>query len=406
MTTAEWEKIRTDFPILATQARGKSLVYLDNAATTQKPRAVIDRISRYYLTENANIHRGVHYLSEKATQIYEKTRVEVAKFIGASHEREIIFTRGTTEAINLIAFGMTSRLSAGDEILISGMEHHSNIVPWQIAAQRSGATLRVLPINERGELCMEQLPALLTSRTKIVAITQLSNALGTINPVREITRAARAVGAWVLVDGAQAVSHIPVNVRDIDCDFYAFSSHKIFGPTGVGVLWGRESILKTLPPYQSGGDMIRSVSFEKTDYADLPAYFEAGTPDISGVIGLGEALRYVQTIGLSAIARRESELLVYATEKLRAIAGLRVIGEAREKASVISFALGDIHPHDVGTIVDQSGVAIRTGHHCAQPVMTFFKVPATARCSLAFYNNEADIDRLVEALHNVKRMFA
>jgi len=405
--SVNWADIRRDFPILETLARGKPLVYLDNAATTQKPRAVIDRISKYYLTENANIHRGVHFLSEKATQVFEKTRSEVAQFLGAKSEREIIFTRGTTEAINLVASVLTqSTLRTGDEILITGMEHHSNIVPWQIAAQRSGAVLKVLPINERGELCLEQLPRLLGERTRIVAVSHLSNALGTINPVREITRAAKAVGALVLIDGAQAVSHIPVKVQEIGCDFYAFSSHKIFGPTGVGVLWGSESLMKTLPPYQGGGDMIRSVTFEKTEYADLPAFFEAGTPDISGVIGLGEALRYVAKIGIAEIARRENELLEYATRKLKEIPGLRIIGEAQEKASVISFALEGIHPHDVGTIVDQSGVAIRTGHHCAQPVMHFFKVPATARCSLAFYNNEQDIDRLVDALGVVKRMFA
>jgi cysteine desulfurase/selenocysteine lyase len=401
------EKIRGDFPILQRSVRGHPLVYLDNAATTQKPQVVIDSLVEYYTELNSNVHRGVHYLSEQATLRYEGGRARVRKFLNAASDREIIFTRGTTEGINLVAqsYGRTT-LKEGDEVVISAMEHHSNIVPWQMVCEQTGASLRVIPIDDNGDIIMEEFDALLSERTKIVAVAHLSNALGTINPIAEIIERAHAVGAKVLIDGAQAVAHIPVDVRALGADFYVFSSHKIFGPTGIGVLYGREEILRAMPPYQGGGDMIRSVSFERTIYNDLPWKFEAGTPHIEGGIGLAVALDYVDSVGLEAIAAYEHALLDYAHEALASVAGLRPIGTARQKASIASFVLASAHPHDIGTILDGQGVAIRTGHHCAEPVMHRFGVPATARASFAFYNTREEVDILVAALENVNRMFA
>ncbi|HLJ78970.1 MAG TPA: cysteine desulfurase, partial [Acidobacteriaceae bacterium] len=376
------DKIRRDFPILHTQARGHNLVYLDNAATSQKPQVVIDALVHYYETGNANIHRGVHYLSEKATQDFEEGRAAVQRFINAAHSGEIVFTRGTTEAINLVAqtYGRT-HLRAGDEVLITAMEHHSNIVPWQILCEEQGAKLRVAPINDQGELIVEEFAKLLGPKTKIVALSHVSNALGTVNPVMRLIAMAHAKGVPVLVDGAQAVPHIAVDVRDLDADFYAFSAHKMYGPTGIGVLYGKKALLEAMPPYQGGGDMIASVTFEKTTYNKVPHKFEAGTPDMAGVVGLKAAIEYMHAIGIDKIAAHEHDLLEYATEKLSALPGIRVIGTAADKASVLSFVIEDVHPHDIGTILDQEGIAIRTGHHCAQPVMQRFGVPATARAS-------------------------
>ncbi|HUR81427.1 MAG TPA: cysteine desulfurase, partial [Thermoanaerobaculia bacterium] len=395
-------KIRADFPILSRNARGKRLVYLDNAATTQKPQAVIDRIVRYYSQENSNVHRGVHYLSEVATIGFENARGTVQRFINAREIKEIVFTRGTTEAINLVAQSWgRANVREGDEILITAIEHHSNIVPWQMLCAEKGATLRVAPVNDDGELIFEELERMLTDRVKLVAVGHGSNALGTINPVKRIVAAAHAAGALVLVDGAQGVPHLRVDVQDLGCDFYAFSGHKVYGPTGIGVLWGRESLLDAMPPWQGGGDMILSVSYDKTTYNALPYKFEAGTPNIEGVIGLAAALDYVGGIGLDAIAAHEHDLLVYATRCLLEIDGLRIIGQAREKAAVISFVLEGVHPHDIGTILDQEGVAVRTGHHCAQPLMMRFKVPATGRASFGLYNTKEEADALVAALHKV-----
>ncbi|MCC7439828.1 MAG: cysteine desulfurase [Armatimonadetes bacterium] len=400
------ETLRQDFPILNRIVRGKPLVYLDNAATTQKPQQVIDAISRYYAETNSNVHRGVHYLSEQATIQYEGARRRVANFLNAGSEREVIFTRGTTEAINLVAASFGRKfLREGDEVILTEMEHHSNIVPWQIACDASGAKLRVAPINDRGEVMMDQLRALLNPRTKMVAAVHLSNALGTINPVKEIVELAHSVGARVLLDGAQAVSHLPVDVRDLDADFYVFSGHKIFGPTGIGVLYGKAELLESMPPYQGGGDMIRSVSFQRTIYNDIPYKFEAGTPHIAGAIGLAAALDYVENVGLERIAAWEHELLEYGTGLLQEIPGLRLIGTAHQKASVLSFVLESAHPHDIGTILDNDGVAIRTGHHCAEPVMHRFGIPATARASVAFYNTRQELDALAQAIHNVNRLF-
>lgn len=400
------EKIRKDFPILSQKVRGKPLVYLDNAATTQKPQAVIDALVRYYSEDNANIHRGVHLLSQRATDAYEEARDRARWLLNASCDREIIFTRGTTESINLVAqaYGR-SAFRPGDEIIISGMEHHSNIVPWQMVCQQTGAVLRVIPITDAGELDMEVYARLLCPRTRFVAIVHVSNALGTINPAREIVEMAHRVGARVLLDGAQAVAHMEVDVRALDCDFYAFSGHKLFGPTGIGVLYGKQELLEAMPPWQGGGDMIRSVTFEKTTYNVLPYKFEAGTPHIAGGIGLGTAIDYVRQIGLDAIATYERGLLEYGTQALQSIPGLRLVGTAQEKASVLSFTLADIHPHDIGTILDQEGIAVRTGHHCAQPVMERFGVPATARASLAFYNTREEIDALARGLHKVLEVF-
>jgi cysteine desulfurase/selenocysteine lyase len=399
-------RYRKDFPVLQELVYGKPLVYLDNAATTQKPQTVIDRVNQYYARENANIHRGVFCLSEKATLSYESARHKIQKFIHASSEKEIIFTRGTTESINLVAYSFGQKyIKAGDEILISLLEHHSNIVPWQMLCQRTGAQLRVAPINDRGEILLQDMLGMLNPKTKLVAVGHVSNALGTINPVKQIIQAAHAKKIPVLIDGAQAVSHLPVDVQDLDCDFYVFSGHKMFGPTGVGVLYGKESWLEAMPPFLGGGDMIRSVSFEKTTYNDLPYKFEAGTPDIVGVIGWGAAIDYLQAVGMDRIQAYEQELLQYATDQLAAIPGLRIVGTAKEKAAVVSFVLGTAHAHDIGTILDRDGVAIRAGHHCAMPVMERFGVAATARASFAFYNTKQDVDVLVRALHRVMEVF-
>jgi cysteine desulfurase / selenocysteine lyase len=398
--------IREDFPILKRQVHGKPLVYLDNAATSQKPQAVIDTVHRYYAEENANIHRGAYYLSEKATQAYEDARVKVQHFLHAASEREIIFTRSVTEAINLVAhcYGRKT-LNAGDEIIISAMEHHSNIVPWQILCEEKGAILRVVPIDDEGEFLLDEFEKLLTSKTKLVAVTHVSNALGTITPVRQIIDMAHDRHIPVLIDGAQAVPHFPVDVQDLDCEFYGFSGHKLYGPTGIGVLYGKAELLESMPPYQGGGDMIRSVTFEKTLYAPIPSKFEAGTPHIEGGIGLGAAIDYLEGIGMETINTYEQELLAYAMSAVRAIPGVRIFGTAREKAGVISFSLEGVHPHDIATILDQEGIAIRTGHHCAQPVMERFGVPAMARASLAFYNTKVEIDALVAGIHKVKEVF-
>jgi cysteine desulfurase/selenocysteine lyase len=402
----EVERIREEFPILAQTVYGKPLVYLDNAATTQKPRAVIDTIARYYSAENANIHRGVHFLSELATREYEEAREKVRAFLNAAESREIIFVRGTTEAINLVAASYgRGRLTAGDEVLITAMEHHSNIVPWQMVCEQTGAKLRVIPIDDDGEILMDEYAKLLSARAKIVSLVHVSNALGTVNPVQEMARMAHREGAAVLLDGAQAVPHLNVDVRKLDCDFYAFSGHKLFGPTGIGVLYGKASLLEQMPPYQGGGDMISSVTFEKTVYNVLPYKFEAGTPHIAGGIGLGSAVDYVSGIGLDAIAGYENELIEYATQGLSGVRGLRIIGTAKEKAAVLSFVLDGVHPHDIGTILDREGIAIRTGHHCCMPLMRRFGVPATARASLAFYNTKAEIDALARSLVKVKKVF-
>ncbi len=400
------EKVRRDFPILSSNARGRRLVYLDNAATTQKPQAVIDRIVRYYSQENANVHRGVHYLSEVATIQFENARETVQRFINARDIKEVIFTRGTTESINLVAqtWGRVN-IHEGDEILITAIEHHSNIVPWQMLCAQTGATLRIAPVNDAGELEIEELERMLNPRVKLVAVNHASNALGTINPVKRIVASAHANGSLVLIDGAQGVPHTLVDVQDLDCDFYAFSSHKVYGPTGVGVLYGRESILDAMPPWQGGGDMILSVSYEKTTYNALPYKFEAGTPNIEGVVAFAAALDYVGNLGVEAIAAHEHDLLLYATARLEEVDGLRIIGQAPEKAAVISFVLEGVHPHDIGTILDQEGIAIRTGHHCAQPLMLRFNVPATARASFGLYNTRAEADALVAALHKVIEVF-
>jgi len=399
-------RVREDFPALHQRVQGKPLIYLDNAATTQKPRPVLEALRRFYEQDCSNVHRGVHTLSQRATEAYERARETVRRFLNARSEEEIIFVRGTTEAINLVAhsFGR-ARVRAGDEILISAMEHHSNIVPWQILCEETGARLRVAPINDEGELILDEFERLLTARTRLVAITHLSNALGTIPPVREVIQLAHARGIPVLLDGAQAVAHLKVDVQELDCDFYAFSGHKLYGPTGIGVLYGKAEWLEAMPPYQGGGDMISSVTFEKTTYNRLPYKFEAGTPHIAGAIGLGAAIEYVTALGLDAIAAHERDLLIYATEALSGIPGLRLIGTAREKASILSFTLEGIHPHDIGTILDHEGIAIRAGHHCAQPVMERFGVPATARVSFALYNTREEVDALVTALQKVREVF-
>jgi len=400
-------KVRADFPILARKIQGKPLVYLDNAATTQKPQAVIDAIVRYYTAENSNIHRGVHTLSELATESYERSRVTVQRFLNAADPREIIFVRGATEGINLVAqtWGRT-HVGRGDEILISAMEHHSNIVPWQILCEQQGANLRVAPVNDAGELLLDEFQKLLGPKTKLVAMAHVSNALGTVNPVRKIVEAARRFNARVLLDGAQAAPHISLDVRAIDCDFYVFSGHKVYAPTGIGILYGKEELLEAMPPYQGGGDMISSVTFEKTLYNRLPYKFEAGTPHISGAIGLGAAIEYLNSIGIERIARHEKQVLAYGTKRLLEIPGLRLIGTAREKEGILSFVLEGIHPHDVGTVLDQGGIAIRTGHHCAQPLMERFGVPATARASLALYNTMEEMDALASGLQKVREVFA
>jgi cysteine desulfurase/selenocysteine lyase len=400
------EAIRRDFPILHQQINGYSLAYLDSAASTQRPVQVIEAIGHYYSHDHANVHRGVHTLSHRATDIYEGTRETIRRFINARSTREIVFTRGTTEAINLVAATFGQRLSAGDEILITEMEHHSNIVPWQMLCERSGTILRVAPINERGELLLDEFEKLMGKRTRLVAITHVSNALGSVNPVREIVSSAHARGIPVLIDGAQAIAHQSTDVQSLDCDFYAFSGHKMCGPTGIGVLYGREALLETLPPWQGGGDMILAVSFSGTTYNALPYRLEAGTPHIAGAAGLGAAIDYLQQIGMENIARHEADLLAYAGNALSDLPGLRLIGTAAHKAGVASFNIDGIHPHDIGTVLDQHGVAIRAGHHCAMPVMERYGIPGTARASFAFYNTRAEVDQMIEALRLAIRMFA
>jgi cysteine desulfurase/selenocysteine lyase len=398
--------VRKDFPILGEKVHGKPLIYLDNAATAQKPQAVLDALRHYYEQDNANIHRGVHALSERATAAYEEARVKVQCFLNAREAREVVFVRGTTEAINLVAqtFGR-QKVGAGDEVLITHMEHHSNIVPWQILCEEKGARLRVAPITDEGELILEEMERLMGPRTRLVSVVHVSNTLGTVNPVRQIIALAHRRGIPVLVDGAQAAPHLPVDVQELDCDFYALSGHKLYGPTGTGVLHGKAELLEAMPPWQGGGDMIRSVTFEKTTYNVLPHKFEAGTPHIAGVIGLGAAIDYLEGLGRDAVAAYERGLLTYAIDALRSVPGVRLIGTATERAGAISFVLDGIHPHDVGTILDQEGIAVRTGHHCTQPLMDRFGVPATARASLAFYNTPQEIDALVQGLHKVIEVF-
>ena len=401
------DRIREDFPILKQTVHGKPLVYLDNAATSQKPQVVIDTLSDYYTTENSNVHRGVHYLSERATQDYEEARSKIRRFINASDDREIVFVRGATEGINLVAqsYGR-QHVGEGDEIIVSAMEHHSNIVPWQILCQERGATLRVIPMNDDGELLMDEYEKLLGPRTRLVSVVHLSNSLGTINPIEQIIAMAHARGVPVLVDGAQSISHRTIDVQKLGCDFFVFSGHKLYGPTGVGAIYGKADLLESMPPYQGGGDMIKSVTFEKTIYNSLPYKFEAGTPNIGGVIGLGAAIDYVSSVGLDRISEYEDGLLEYGAERLSSISDLRFIGTARDKSSILSFVLGDVHPHDIGTILDSEGIAIRTGHHCTQPVMERFGIPATARASLAFYNTKAEIDALVRGIDKVIEVFS
>jgi cysteine desulfurase/selenocysteine lyase len=394
----DFSKIRQDFPILNQMVNGKPLIYFDNGATTQKPQVVIDAISTYYKEINANIHRGVHTLSQKATDAYEASRETIKNHLNARFLHEIIFTSGTTHGVNLVANGFASFLKTGDEVMVSAMEHHSNIVPWQMLCEKTGAKLVVIPMNLQGELILEDYQALLSNKTKIVAFNHISNALGTINPVKEMIKMAHQVGAAILVDGAQAVPHLKPDVQDLDADFYVFSGHKVCGPTGVGILYGKEDWLNKLPPYPGGGEMIKEVSFEKTTYAELPHKFEAGTPNISGGIVLGTAIDYLNSLGFEHIAAYEQELLAYATEKLKAIEGLKIFGEAKDKTSVISFNVSHIHPYDIGMILDKLGIAVRTGHHCAQPIMTFFDIPGTVRASFAFYNTKSEIDIFVEGL--------
>lgn len=401
------ERARADFPALHQDVNGVPLVYLDNAASTHKPQVVIDTLSEFYSRHYSNVHRGVHHLSQVATDLYEDARHTVRSFLNARHDEEIVFVRGTTEAINLVAqtFGRTE-LGAGDEVIISEMEHHANIVPWQMICQEKGAKLRVIPMDEHGELLLDQFEEMITPRTKIVAVTHVSNVLGTINPVREIIRTAHAHGVPVLLDGAQSSQHLPIDVQELDCDFFTLSGHKMYGPTGIGVLYGKKELLQRMPPYQGGGDMILSVTFEKTTYNEVPFKFEAGTPHIAGAIGLAAALKYFRSFDIDSLAAYEQDLLDYATGRLTDIDALRIIGTAREKASAISFTLCAVHPHDIGTILDQHGIAVRAGHHCAQPVMQKFGIPATARASFSFYNTRHDVDRLVEGINQVLEVFA
>lgn len=401
------EKIRADFPILRQKIYGKELIYLDNAATTQKPQVVIDSIAKYYSEQNSNVHRGVHFLSDKATTAYENSRGKIANFINAKNSYEIIFVRGTTEAINLVANGYGNEfVKEGDEIIVSYLEHHSNIVPWQMLCERKSAVLKVIPVNDDGELIMDEYKKLLSDKTKIVAVGHTSNSLGTKNPVKEIIELAHSAGALVLIDGAQAVQHTKVDVRELDADFFAFSGHKIYGPTGIGVLYGKEELLNAMSPYQGGGDMIKNVSFEKTTYNDLPYKFEAGTPDICGAIVLGDAIDYVLQIGLDNISEYENDLLKYGTERLREIEGFRLYGNAKNKTSVISFLLEGIHPYDVGTILDKQGIAVRTGLHCTEPLMKRFGIPGTVRASFAMYNTKNEIDALVNGVIKAKKMLS
>jgi cysteine desulfurase/selenocysteine lyase len=406
-TTFDVEKIREDFPILKSSVRGKPLVYFDNAATTQKPSVVIERIKKYYEQENSNVHRGVHYLSELATREYEEARETVRNFINAESTEEIIFTRGTTEAINLVAnsFGKTF-INEGDEIVVSEMEHHSNIVPWQILCEERGAKLRVIPFDDNGELILDEFEKVLNEKTKLISIVHISNSLGTINPIKQIIEMAHSLAIPILIDGAQSIMHSKIDVQELGCDFFVFSGHKIYGPTGIGVLYGKKDYLEQMVPYQGGGDMIKSVRFEKTIYNDLPYKFEAGTPNIAGAIGLKAAIDYLQKIGIEQIASYENELLSYATEKLSTIPQLHIIGNAKEKGPIISFVLENIHPHDIGTILDFEGIAVRTGHHCTQPVMEHFKIPATTRASFSFYNKKEEIDILFNGILKVIKVFS
>ena len=401
------ERVRADFPVLQQMVNGKPLVYLDNGATSQKPQAVIDEIVRYYTTENANVHRGVHTLSQNATEDYENARAKLRGLLNAADDHEIIYTSGTTQSINIVAqsYGRQN-IGEGDEIIVSNMEHHSNIVPWQMLCEEKGAVLRVVPIDDSGELLMDEYERMLSPRTKLVSITHVSNALGTILPVEQIIELAHAQGVPVLLDGAQAVPHMAVDVRKLDCDFYVFSGHKLFGPTGTGILYGKAELLDAMPPVQGGGEMIKSVTFEKTIYNDLPYKFEAGTPNIAGAVGLGAAVDYVQSMGYETFAAHEDELLEYGTKALESIGGLRIIGTSPRKAGILSFVIENIHPHDIGTILDAEGIAVRTGHHCAQPVMQRFQIPATARASLAMYNTKEDIDALVRGIDRVIEVFS
>lgn len=400
-------KVRSDFPILSQKVRGKDLVYLDNGATTQKPKLVIDAIADYYATYNSNIHRGVHHLSQVATEAYENARITIQKFIGAAHAHEVIFTSGTTGAINLVASTWGRKnVNPGDEILISAMEHHSNIVPWQMLCEEKEAVLKVIPINTSGELIMSAFDELLSDRTKLVAVNHISNSLGTINPIEEMIEKAHSRGAIVLIDGAQGVSHLPLNVQELNADFYAFSAHKLFGPTGTGVLYGKEEIMNAMPPYQGGGDMIKTVTFEKTEYNDLPHKMEAGTPNIAGGIAMAKGIEYLQSIGFEFIHQQEEKLKIAATEMLLAIPGVKIYGEARNKTSVISFNVEGLHPYDVGTILDQLGIAVRTGHHCTQPVMDFFGIPGTIRASFSFYNTLDDVKALEKGLKKAIEMLS
>ena len=407
MSSFDVNKIRADFPVLSQTVNGKPLVYLDNGASSQVPNLVIERGSKYLAEEHSNIHRGVHYLSQHATTAYEAAREKVKRFINAKEAKECIFVRGCTEGVNLVAYSYGRKfIGEGDEIILSQMEHHANIIPWQVLAEEKGAKIRVIPMNERGELIIEEYENMLNERTKIVSIIHVSNALGTINPVKEMIATAHKFGVPFFLDAAQSLPHFPVDVQDLDCDFMTFSGHKMFAPTGSGVLYGKKEWLEKMPPYQTGGSMIRTVTFEKTTYAGLPEKFEAGTPAIAANIGLGAAIDYLNSIDFAAAARYEHELLEYATEKLSAIEGVRIIGTAKEKASVLSFTIENVHPHDIGTILDQSGIAIRAGHHCAQPVMQFFDVPATARASFAFYNTREEVDVLADAVQKVIEVFA
>ncbi len=407
LTDADARRLRADFPCLGQEVHGRPLIYLDSAATSQKPQAVIDAVSRFYETSYSNVHRGAHTLSERATDAYEGARARVAEFIGAGDSREIVFVRGATEAINLVASSLGRlQFGAGDEILLTEMEHHSNIVPWQLIAEQTGAVLKVVPINDNGELEMAHFEEQLSERTRMVAVGHVSNALGTINPLREIVARAHEMGAPVLVDGCQAAPRLEVDVAELDCDFYTFSGHKLYGPSGIGVLYGKRQWLEAMPPYQGGGEMIRRVTFEGTTYAPPPARFEAGTPHISGPVGLHAALDYVTGIGLEALFQHERELLDYATEAIREVPGVRLIGTAAEKAGILSFVLEGVHPHDIGTILDNQGIAVRTGHHCAQPVMDRFQVPATTRVSFGLYNTREDVDAFIQGLHQVREMLA
>lgn len=399
-------KVRADFPILSTQVNGKPLIYFDNGATSQKPQIVIDKIATYYQNTNANIHRGVHSLSQLATDAYEEARIKIQKHINAQHAHEVIFTSGTTHAINIVAAGLASILQKDDEILISAMEHHSNIVPWQMLCERTGAVLRVIPINTLGELVVSEFDKLLNSKTKIVAVNHISNALGTINPIEYLIKKTHQVGAAILIDGAQAVPHLKPNMQELNCDFYVFSGHKMCGPTGTGILYGKEEWLNKIPPFQGGGEMIKEVTFEKTTYATLPHKHEAGTPNIAGGIALGAAVDYLNNIGFENIQKQEKLLLEYATQKLLEIEGLKIYGQSKEKTAVISFNIDKIHPYDIGTIIDKLGIAVRTGHHCTQPIMAFFEIPGTVRASFYFYNTIEEIDALIAALIKAKTMLS